>query len=115
MKIDVIKNDRLNSSVRYFTHKSGLRVKMCFLENFKSAYAIIGTKYGSADNCFKMDDETEFTTVPDGIAHFLEHKLFQNEEGVNAFDLFSKTGANANAYTSFEKTSFTVSASQRKI
>lgn len=113
MKIDVIKNDRLNSSVRYFTHKSGLRVKMCFLENFKSAYAIIGTKYGSADNCFKMDDETEFTTVPDGIAHFLEHKLFQNEEGENAFDLFSKTGANANAYTSFEKTSYLFSCTSR--
>ena len=113
MKIETIKNDRLNSSIRYFTHKSGLRVKMCFLEDFKSAYTIIGTKYGSADNCFMVDGETEFTKVPDGIAHFLEHKLFQNEEGENAFDLFSQTGASANAYTSFEKTSYLFSCTSK--
>lgn len=113
MNIEMIKNDRLNNSIRYFTHKSGLRVKMCFLEDFKSTYAIIGTKYGSADNCFMVDGETEFTKVPDGIAHFLEHKLFQNEDGENAFDLFSQTGANANAYTSFEKTSYLFSCTNR--
>lgn len=106
MKIETSQNNRLGTAVRFFTHKSGLTVKMCKLEDFKSAYAIISTKYGSADNCFKVADEEEFTKVPDGIAHFLEHKLFQNEEGTDAFALFSQTGANANAYTSFEKTAY---------
>ncbi len=106
MKIETSRNNRLDTTVRFFTHKSGLKVKMCKLEDFKSAYAIISTKYGSADNCFKVADEDSFTKVPDGIAHFLEHKLFQNEEGTDAFALFSQTGANANAYTSFEKTAY---------
>ena len=110
MKIETSHNDRLDTTVKFFTHKSGLRVKMCKLENFKSAYAIISTKYGSADNCFKIADEEKFTRVPDGIAHFLEHKLFQNEEGTDAFTLFSQTGANANAYTSFEKTAYLFSS-----
>lgn len=113
MKIETIKNDRLNNTIRCFTHKSGLRVKMCALEDFKSTYAIISAKYGSADNCFKTADDAEFTKVPDGIAHFLEHKLFQNEDDVNAFDLFSKTGANANAYTSFDKTAYLFSCTSR--
>ena len=113
MKIKTINNNRLNNSIRYFTHKSGLKVNLCFLEGFKSTYAIISTKYGSADNCFKVDGEKEFTKVPDGIAHFLEHKLFQNEDGVEAFDLFSKTGANANAYTSFDKTAYLFSCTNR--
>ena len=113
MKIETAKNDRLNNNIRYFTHKSGLKVNLCFLEGFKSTYAIISTKYGSADNCFKVEGESEYTKVPDGIAHFLEHKLFQNEDGVEAFDLFSKTGANANAYTSFDKTAYLFSCTNR--
>ena len=113
MKIETMRNDRLNNTIRCFTHKSGLKVKMCALQDFKSTYAIISTKYGSADNCFKTADETEFTKVPDGIAHFLEHKLFQNEDGVNAFDLFAKTGANSNAYTSFDKTAYLFSCTSR--
>ena len=113
MMIETMENKRLNNSIRYFTHKSGLGVKLCFLEGFKSTYAIISTKYGSADNCFKIQGEDEFKKVPDGIAHFLEHKLFQNEDGVEAFDLFSKTGANANAYTSFDKTAYLFSCTNR--
>jgi len=46
-----------------------------------------------------------FTVVPDGIAHYLEHKLFEGKQG-DAFKLFAKTGASANAYTSFDKTAY---------
>lgn len=58
---------------------------------------------------FKTKPEKEFTVVPEGIAHFLEHKLFESEDG-DAFELFAKTGATANAMTSFEKTSYLFSA-----
>ena len=62
-----------------------------------TAYAIFGTDYGSIDNCFRLEGEKEFTTVPDGIAHYLEHKLFESEDG-DAFTLFARTGADSNAF-----------------
>ena len=75
------------------------------------AYAIIGTKYGSINTCFSCDGG-EKITVPDGIAHYLEHKLFESEEG-DVFAKFAQTGANANAYTSFEKTCYLFSCTSK--
>ena len=49
--------------------------------------------------------------MPEGIAHFLEHKLFENED-TDVFDLYAKTGANANAFTSFDETAYTFSCSE---
>ena len=49
-------------------------------ENYNSAYAILGTDYGSIDTKFKRSDKDEWTVVPEGIAHFLEHKLFESED-----------------------------------
>ena len=54
---------------------------------------------------FKTKDEPDFITVPNGIAHYLEHKLFENED-CDVFKLYAKTGASANAYTSFDKTAY---------
>jgi predicted Zn-dependent peptidase len=71
-----------------------------------SSYAFFGTRYGSVDNTFKTDEKSDFITVPDGIAHFLEHKLFANEDGSDSFEHFSMFGADANAYTSFDKTTY---------
>ena len=68
---------------------------------FNSSYAIFGTKYGSIDTTFSVNGEE--TTVPEGIAHFLEHKLFESEDG-DAFSKYAKTGAYANAFTSFDRT-----------
>ena len=78
-------------------------------KDFNTSYAIIGTKYGSINRTFKLGDE--IVETPAGIAHFLEHKLFECKEG-DAFTLFSKTGASANAYTSFEKTAYLFSCSE---
>lgn len=86
-------------------HKSGLKIFVMPKENISSAYAIFGTKYGSIDNCFKLSHEKEWTQVPQGIAHFLEHKLFESED-LDAFARYAKTGASANAYTSFDKTCY---------
>lgn len=88
---------------------SGLKIYILEKKNFTSAHAVFGTKYGSIDTCFSTDN-VNFTTVPEGIAHFLEHKLFESEDG-DAFSRFSATGAYCNAYTSFDRTCYLFSCS----
>ena len=92
-------------------HESGLRVFVCPKKGYSSAYAIFGTAYGSVHNCFCMPGEEQPTEVPAGIAHFLEHKLFENEHE-DVFARYARTGASANAYTSFDKTCYLFSCSQ---
>ena len=77
-----------------------------FPKKMTTSYAIFATRYGAMDNKFKLGTDKEFTQVPDGIAHFLEHKLFECEDGSDAFELFAKTGASANAYTSNTMTGY---------
>ena len=77
-------------------HKSGLKIFVMPKEHYSSAYAVIGTRYGSIDTKFKRSDREDFVTVPEGIAHFLEHKLFESEE-LDAFTRYAETGASANA------------------
>lgn len=89
-------------------HSSGLKIYILEKPQYNSSYAIFGTKYGSIDTCFSVDGET--TQVPEGIAHFLEHKLFESEDG-DAFSKYAKTGAYANAFTSFDKTCYLFSCS----
>ena len=62
------------------------------------------------DSEFIVPGETEPTKVPDGIAHYLEHKMFDQPDGSNVFDKFSKYGGNANAFTSFNMTAYLFSA-----
>lgn len=100
-----IKSVALGEKYYEIDHESGLKIFVMPKENYSSSYAVFGTKYGSIDSCFKRSDEDEFTTVPEGIAHFLEHKLFESED-LDAFSRFAKTGASANAYTSFDKTCY---------
>ena len=94
------------------THPSGLRVFLYPKEKSSTTYAIFSTKYGSIDSCFQRSDEPAPETVPEGIAHYLEHKLFESEDG-DAFQRYAETGASANAYTSFENTSYLFSCSDR--
>ncbi|MBO7250541.1 MAG: insulinase family protein [Clostridia bacterium] len=94
-----------------FLHASGLRIYV-FPKKLTSTYALFGTRYGSTDNIFSTDGGKTFTEVPDGIAHFLEHKLFANEDGSDSFEHFSAIGADANAYTSFSKTAYLFSCTE---
>ncbi len=91
-------------------HSSGLKIYILEKPQYNTAYAIFGTKYGSIDNCFSVDGEK--CSVPEGIAHFLEHKLFESEDG-DAFTKYAETGAYANAFTSFDKTCYLFSCSNR--
>ena len=83
--------------------KSGLKVFICPRENYTKKMGMFGTVFGSIDNELVDIDTKKRSKVPDGIAHFLEHKLFEQEDS-NALDVFSKIGADSNAYTSFDQT-----------
>ncbi len=84
-------------------HKSGLKV-IILQKNTAKKYATFSTCYGSINTEFVVPGETEVTKVIDGVAHFLEHKVFEQPDGTNAFALFK--GANVNAFTSFGVTNY---------
>lgn len=88
---------------------NGLKVYILPKKGFNKTFCTFTTNYGSVDNTFVPLDGSEFTQVPDGIAHFLEHKLFEKEDG-DVFQDFSKQGASANAFTSFTRTAYLFSS-----
>lgn len=92
-------------------HRSGLDIYV-FPKKMSTAYALFGTRYGSVDNCFRLAGEEDFARVPDGIAHFLEHKMFENEDGSDTNEKFTRLGAAANAYTSNEMTAYEFSCTE---
>lgn len=111
MKKTMIHSDILGEEYVVYTHTSGLQVVLYPMTDFQSVYALFGTRYGSMDNVLVNPDGTS-TEVPDGIAHFLEHKMFEKEYGDVSVH-FSSIGANANAYTSFECTSYLFSTTEQ--
>ncbi len=106
MKFDVIESKLIKEKILYGVHQSGLKVYIVPKTGFCKYYAIYGTEYGSIDTKLKVPGTNEVIELPDGIAHFLEHKLFEEEGGGNAFDRFALTGANSNAFTSFDITAY---------
>lgn len=110
MKFKKYTDKKLGETVFCGKHPSGLEIRVLPKEGYSSAYAVFGVKYGSIDTAVK-NASGEFETIPEGTAHFLEHKLFESED-LNAFERFAKTGASANAYTSFEKTAYLFKGSE---
>ncbi len=105
MEKKIVRNDRTGEQYTYVKHPTGLDIFIWKMEDYSTTHALFGTKYGSINTKFKTKDEPDFITVPNGIAHYLEHKLFENED-CDVFKLYAKTGASANAYTSFDKTAY---------
>ncbi len=112
MILKEIKSDRIGDKYFFIEHESGLKVFVYPKEGYNSTYAIIGTKYGSINTSFKVCGKDEVIKVPAGIAHYLEHKLFESEDG-DAFSKYAKTGACANAYTSFDLTCYLFSCTEK--
>lgn len=104
-EITVRENSVLGEKYYKIRHASGLDI-FVFPKKLSTAYALFATRYGAVDNCFRLAGEESFTTVPDGIAHFLEHKMFENEDGSDAFEQYAENGANANAFTSSMRTAY---------
>ncbi|MBD7894929.1 insulinase family protein [Limosilactobacillus sp. Sa3CUN2] len=84
---------------------NGLTLQMMPMAGYHKTYASYTTDFGSIDNCFVPYGKQDAIKVPDGIAHFLEHKMFEKADH-DAFDLFGKLGADSNAFTSFTQTSY---------
>lgn len=111
MNKEIVKSDSLGEQYTVIHHPSGLDVMVWKMEGFSTTEALFAAKYGSVNTRFKTDRTGDFIDVPEGIAHYLEHKLFENED-TDVFDLYAATGANANAFTSFDETAYTFSTSQ---
>lgn len=113
MDIKKISNTALDEEMQYAVHKSGLRVYVFPKKGFSKYYAIYGTDYGSLNQTFTVPGEDKDITAPDGIAHYLEHKMFEEEDGSDAFEKFALTGASSNAYTSFDLTAYLFSCTDK--
>ncbi|MFC7372236.1 EF-P 5-aminopentanol modification-associated protein YfmH [Fictibacillus iocasae] len=96
---------QLDETLHYEEMENGLKVYVLEKKGFNKTYATFTTNYGSVDNHFVSPGKEEAVKVPDGIAHFLEHKLFEKEKG-DVFQDFSKQGASANAFTTFTRTAY---------
>ncbi|MBQ8966317.1 pitrilysin family protein [Ruminococcus sp.] len=111
MNKEIIRNERFGEQYSLIHHPSGLDILVWKMENYSTTEALFATRYGSVNTCFKTTKTGDYIEVPEGIAHYLEHKLFENED-TDVFDLYAATGANANAFTSFDETAYTFSTTQ---
>ena len=93
------------------THQSGLDIYVC-PKDVSTAFAAVAVQYGGAYRDYRIGADGEYVHIPDGTAHFLEHKMFEREEGVDAFDYFAQTGADANAFTSSLTTCYLFSCTE---
>lgn len=113
MKFISNRNIRLGESVLSGVHSSGLRVWIMPKAAFHKSVAYLAVGYGSVDRTFGVAGQEESVTLPDGVAHFLEHEAFYMPSGDRALDGFSAYGADANAYTDDYETVYYFTASER--
>ncbi len=122
MSFTLKENKQIGEKYYYKKHKSGLDVYV-FPKDMGTSYAAFSTKFGSVDSVFETNAEIKCSaegnveikenrkvSLPDGVAHFLEHKMFENSDGSDTFERYAKTGASANAYTTNNRTVYLFSA-----
>lgn len=105
MKYDTFEYKKYDEVMYKYEHSSGLRCIVVPKKGYYKKYAAFSTHYGSIDNKFIIPGDSEPTKVPDGIAHFLEHKLFEQKDG-SVMDKFAALGSRPNAFTNFTKTAY---------
>lgn len=96
----------LDQNVYYEKLDNGLEVYLIPYKNKSNYMMHYLTKYGSVQTTFIPYGKKNKITVPDGIAHFLEHKMFEQEDGIDPFTFASKTGTYSNASTNYECTRY---------
>ena len=104
--MEKITNELLKESYYKCILPNGLTVVLFPKPLIKRTYAMLTVKYGSIHQEFRLSGRNDIITTPAGVAHFLEHKMFEMPEGVDASNLFAELGADVNAYTSHENTSY---------
>ncbi|MFF5908904.1 EF-P 5-aminopentanol modification-associated protein YfmH [Staphylococcus cohnii] len=101
--------DQIDETVYETELNNGLKLFVIPKTGFQKTFVTYTTQFGSLDRKFKPHGSEGYVTVPDGVAHFLEHKLFENEEE-DLFTAFAEDNAQVNAFTSFDRTSYLFSA-----
>ena len=104
--MQILENLKVKEKVYIEKLENGLTVMIIPKEGIRKKYIIWGTHYGSNDSKFIVPGENEITEVPKGVAHFLEHKMFEQENGRNSLDVLSSLGVNANAFTTNTHTAY---------
>ena len=104
--MEVIESLKIKEKAYIEKLENGLTVIMIPKENASKKYMIWGTHFGSIDNRFIMPKTGEEVFIPDGVAHFLEHKMFEQENGTNSLDTLMALGIDANAYTTNDHTAY---------
>ena len=104
--MQVLENLKIKEKIYTEKLNNGLTVMIFPRKGVRKKYIIWGTHYGSNDSKFIVPGENQITEVPKGVAHFLEHKMFEQENGRNSLDVLSSLGVNANAYTTNTHTAY---------
>ena len=104
--MQVIENSRVKEKLYIEKLENGLTIMIIPKKKIQKKYIIWGTNYGSNDSTFIVPGENDVTEVPKGVAHFLEHKMFEQENGRNSLDVLTALGVNANAYTTNNHTAY---------
>ncbi len=112
MNMEIMDHPRLKETVHRIQLGSGLEVLVIPKPEFSEKYGALSTRFGSVDNRFRLSSEEQEQSIPDGMAHFLEHTLFEKKDG-NISERFSERGAYHNAYTSHISTAYHFSCSRR--
>lgn len=102
----LIENKEIGEKIYIEKLENGMEIVFLKRNNTKKKFVSWTLKFGSIHNKFKNQLTNEIVEVPDGIAHYLEHKLFENENGKNSLEILTSLGLEANAYTSNTHTSY---------
>lgn len=102
----IIESLKIKEKIYIEKLENGLTVMLVPKNTTNKKYAIWATHFGSIDNHFIMPNTKEEVYVPDGVAHFLEHKMFEQENGKNSLDTLMALGVDANAYTTNNHTAY---------
>lgn len=102
----IIENSKVKEKLYIEKLENGLTIMIIPKKGIQKKYVIWGTNYGSNDSKFIVPGEKEETEVPKGVAHFLEHKMFEQESGINSLDTLTSLGVDANAYTTNDHTAY---------
>lgn len=104
--MQIIENSKVKEKAYIEKLENGLTIIIIPKKDTVKKYVMFGTNFGSIDNHFVVPKENEEIKIPDGVAHFLEHKLFEQENGTNSLDVLSALGVDANAYTTNDHTAY---------
>ena len=111
MIMEVIELKRVDKTIYREVLDNGLEIIIIpneRISNKKNYYFNYGTYYGALNNEFVPKGMNKMTSFPSGIAHFLEHKMFESKDSIKPFDFYAKTGSYVNAFTSYKNTCYVV-------